>query len=324
MDTIRAMRFLVRAVELGSLTAVAREFGTTQPTVGKVLGQLEAELKVRLLERSTRGPVATDQGVRFCEHARAILEQYDAAVGEAQGAAQRPTGLLRVNAPVALGQFKVNLLAQAFLRRYPDIALELTLDDRFVDLVGEGVDVALRLGASVTANVVGRHLAVVPRFLVAAPAYLAGAGTPAHPDELAAHAFVRFAWTASQAIALRRGAEHVKVRAGGRYKVNNAMAIRAALADGGGIGLCPEWLVHDLLDAGDLVRVLPDWSATSQDLYLLYPSRRYLPLRTRLFVDFIADRFAGQPGFRTPPGGAIDGGSGTADANGVDDHRARG
>jgi DNA-binding transcriptional LysR family regulator len=305
------MQFFVRTVELGSLTAVAREFGTTQPTVSKVIAQLEAQLNVRLLERSTKGPVPTEHGLRFYDHAKVMTEHYEAAVGEIQGASGQPAGFLRIHAPVGLGQFRVNALVQEFMRLYPGIGVELVLDDRFADLVEEGIDIALRLAAAgPVPNAVGRHLAVVPRFLVAAPAYLALHGAPLQPDDLAAHDFVRFAASdgnAGNALDLARAGERVRVQTRSRYRINNALAIRDALAAGGGIGLCPEWLVRDLLDEISLVRVLPEWWAMPQDLYLLYPSRRYQPLRAKLFVQFVADRFSVLPGFR-PPSEGVDSG----------------
>ena len=302
MDTLRAMRFFVRTMELGSLSAVARECDTTQPTVSKVLAVLEAQLNVRLLERSTKGPTPTEQGLRFYDQAKEILEQYEAAVSSVQGLTGQATGLLRINAPVALGQFRINAWIQEFLGLYPGISIELILNDRFIDLVEEGVDVALRLGAELPPNVIGRHLAVVPRYLVASQHYLERRGTPLHPGDLAAHDFVRFAWTAGNRIDLRRGDESLSVQTAGRYRVNNALAIREALMLGSGIGLCPEWLVHDLVAEAQLVRVLPDWSAGSQDLHLLYPSRRYQSLRSTLFIDFISKKFSGLPGFSHQPG----------------------
>lgn len=300
MDTVRAMRFFVRMVELGSLTSVAREFGTTQPTVSKVLALLEAQLGVRLFERSTRGLAQTAQGQRFYREACAILEHFDAAVGEVQGLSGQATGLLRISAPVALGQYRINALIQEFMRLHPAIDIELTLDDRFANLVEDGVDVALRLGAALPPDVVARHLADVPRFFVAAGAYLARRGVPTQPAQLAQHEFVRFAWPSGDMVDLYRGAERVRIAVRCRYRVNNALAIREAVSLGGGIGLCPEWLVHDLLASGELVRVLPGWSAQTQHLHVLYPSRRYQPLRAKLFIEFIAGRFAELPGFGSP------------------------
>jgi DNA-binding transcriptional LysR family regulator len=304
MDTLRAMRVFIRTVELGSLSSAARELNTTQPTVSKLLAQLERQLAVRLLERSTRGLAPTEQGQRFYRDARSVLEQFDTAVSDVQGMTGQASGFLRVNAPVALGQYRINAMVQRFLADHPAIEIELILSDRFADLVEEGIDVAFRLGGTLPPDAVGRHLARFPRFLVAAPAYLARRGTPAHPDELRSHEIVRFAWTPGTTLDLRREGEPVgepvRVDAAGRFRANNALAIREALALGGGIGICPEWLVHDLLDSGELVRVLAGWGAGEQDLYLLCPSRRYQPLRTKLFIDFVAGQFTSLRGFRRP------------------------
>lgn len=297
MDTLRALRIFTRTMELASLSAVARETGTTQSSISKILSRLEAQLKVRLLERSTKGPVPTEQGLHFYDQAKAVLEQYDAAVGSVQGLTTQATGLLRINAPVALGQFHLNALVQDFMHQHPAISVELILNDRFVDLVEEGVDVALRLGTSLPPDAIGRRIASAPRFLAAAPAYLRQRGVPDDPDALAAHDFVRFAWTPGSTVELHAGEECRRVTVSSRYRVNNGLAIREALVLGSGIGLCPEWLVHDLLATGALVRVLPAWAATPQDLTLLYPSRRYQPVRAKLFIEFITARLRGLPGF---------------------------
>ncbi len=301
MDTLRAMRVFVRSLELGSLSAAAREAGTTQPTASKLLAQLEDELSVRLFERSTRGLSPTEQGQQFYRDARLVLEQYDAAVSAVQGMSGKPSGVLRINAPVALGQYRLNAIVQQFLAEHPAIEIELILNDRFVDLVEEGVDIAFRLGGALPPDAVGRRLATIPRMLVASRGYLAARGTPASPQDLAEHDFVRFAWTPGSALALFREGEEQQVLTSSRYRVNNALAIREALTLGSGIGVCPEWLVRDLLDSGELVRVLPDWSASPQDLYLLYPSRRFQPLRARLFIDFAIERIRSLPGFEDPP-----------------------
>ena len=300
MDTLHAMRVFVRTLELGSLSAAAREFGTTQPTVSKWLAQLERQLRVRLVERSTRGLSPTEQGQRFYADAKRIVEQFDAAVGDVQGMTGQAAGLLRINAPVALGQFRINAMVQRFMADHPAIDVELILNDRFVDLVEEGVDVAFRLGGALPPDAIGRHLATVPRFLVASPAYLARRGMPVAPDDLSAHDFVRFAWTPGNTVELFRGDEQVRPQTSSRFRVNNALAIREALVLGSGIGMCPDWLVRDLLDSGELVRVLEGWAAPSQALHLLYPSRQFQPLRTRLFIDFAIAQFSGLAGFERP------------------------
>lgn len=293
MDTIRSLQFFVRAVELGSLSAVAREHGTTQPTVSKTVAALEDSLGVRLLERSTASLSPTVQGRRFYERSKAVLEEYAEAVADARGETQTAAGLLRVNAPVALGQFRLNALVQEFLAQYPGMEIELILNDRMVDLVEEGVDVALRLGGELPPNVIARKIGSSPRWLVASPRYLKGRPRLRRPEDLAAHDYIRFAWLGTGGtVELHNGERSVQIETRGRYRVNNALAIRDSLEMGAGIGLCPAWLILDLLASRRLTRVLPQWQGAAQDLSLLYPSRRHQPLRTRLFMEFLQARFA--------------------------------
>lgn len=298
MDRLKSMQYFIRAAELGSLSAAAREQGTTQPTVSKALVALEEALGVRLLERSTTGLSLTDQGQRFYTRAKLVLEEYDDAVADAQGQTAQAKGLLRVNAPVALGQLRLTALVHAFLARYPDIELELILNDRFADLVEEGVDVALRLGGTLPQHVVARRIGVSARLLVAAPAYLEAHGTPQHPPDLSAHNYVRFAWLpGGDEVELHNDSTRVTVHTRGRFRVNNALSIRQTLAMGAGIGLCPAWLVSDLLTTGALVHVLPGWRGAAQELFVMAPSRRYQPLRAKLFIDFVADQVLTWDGF---------------------------
>lgn len=301
MDTLRAMRAFVRAVELGTLSAAAREQALTQPALSKIVAALEKDLNVRLLERSTTRVVPTEQGKRFYERAKRVLEEYAEAVADARGQTETPTGFLRVNAPVALGQFWLNAAIHQFLDAYPDIQVELILNDRYVDLVEEGVDVALRLGSDLPPNAVARKAGVSPRYLVAAPSYLASRGMPRAPDDLSAHDYVRFAWSAAgDLLELHQDSTRASVQTQGRYRVNNALAIRETLAMGAGIGLCPAWVVHDLLADGRLIHVLPDWSGPQQEAFLIYPSRRYQSLRARLLIQFLADRLRELPGMQVP------------------------
>lgn len=298
MDTLRSLQCFVRAVELGSLSAVAREQHTTQSNISKIVAALEADLGVRLLERSTASLSPTMPGRRFYERARGVLEEYADAVADVRGETAAASGLLRINAPVALGQFCLNAYVQDFLRQYPAIEVELILNDRMADLVEEGVDIAVRLGSDLPPNVIARRIGASPRLLVAAPSYLKTHGTPQTPAQLGEHEYIRFAWLSSgDTLELSDGEQNVAVATHGRYRVNNALAIRDTLAAGGGIGLCPEWLVHDLLAQRKLRRVLRGWQGPAQELHLLYPSRRYLPHRVRLMLDYLQQRFAAQAGF---------------------------
>ncbi len=298
MDTLRSLQCFVRAVELGSLSAVAREQLTTQSNISKIAAALEDDLGVRLLERSTASLSPTMPGRRFYERARGLLEEYADAVADVRGETAAASGLLRINAPVALGQFCLNGYVQDFLQQYPGMEVELILNDRMVDLVEEGVDIAVRLGSDLPPNVIARRVGASPRLLVAAPAYLKAHGTPQTPAQLAEHDYIRFAWSSTgDKLELSDGEQRVTVATHGRYRVNNALAIRDTLAAGGGIGLCPEWLVHDLLAQRKLRPVLRGWQGQEQELNLLYPSRRYLPHRVRLMLDYLQQRFAAQAGF---------------------------
>ncbi|HEY0586675.1 MAG TPA: LysR family transcriptional regulator [Pseudoduganella sp.] len=298
MDTLRSLHCFVRAVELGSLSAVAREQHTTQSNISKIVAALEADLGVRLLERSTASLSPTMPGRRFYERARGMLEEYADAVADVRGETAAASGLLRINAPVALGQFCLNAYVQDFLRQYPGMEVELILNDRMADLVEEGVDIAVRLGSDLPPNAVARRVGTSPRLLVAAPAYLKAHGAPQTPAQLAEHEYIRFAWLSTgDKLELSDGGQRVTVATHGRYRVNNALAIRDTLLAGGGIGLCPAWLVHDLLAQRKLRRVLRDWQGPAQELNLLYPSRRYLPHRVRLMLDYLQQRFAVQAGF---------------------------
>ena len=303
MDTLRAMRTFVRTLELGSLSAAARELGTTQPTVSKLLAQLEGHLAVRLFQRSTRGLSPTEQGRQFYLDAKLVLDGFDAAVGTVQGMTGQVAGSLRINAPVGLGQRPINAIVARFLAAHPAVDIELILDDRYIDMVADGVDIAFRLDGPIPPDVSGRHLATIPRCLAASPAYLQQRGVPRQPADLNGHDVVRFAWTPGNTIDLHCGGEAIRVPVHSRYRVNNALAIREALLLGSGIAVCPDWLIHDLLASGELVQVLEGWAARHQDLYVLTPSRRYQPLRVKTFIDFTVEQFRQLDGFRVaaPP-----------------------
>jgi len=297
MDTLRSLRVLVRTIELGSLSAAARDLGTSQPTVSKIVAALEQQLGVRLVERTTTRLTPTEAGLRFCEHARRLLDGYAEATAHARGLTEQVAGLLRINAPLGFGEMHVNAIAQRFLALHPQLELELILNDRYVDLVEEGVDLAIRLGGPLPTTAVARTLARSPRYFVAAPAYLAQHPPLRRIDDLPRHAFVRFAWLAAGDTVEVQGPDGPRqIQLCGRYAINSAQAIRQAVREGLGPAMAPAWLVQDLLDDGSLVRVLPRWQAPEQVLRVLYPSRRYQPARVRAFVDYLAAEVASLPG----------------------------
>lgn len=284
MDRLKAMGAYVRAVELGSLSAAAREMGTTQPTVSKLVAWLEREVGARLLERSSQRVVPTEEGARFLASAKRLLEDYEEALGDLASAVREPRGLVRISAPVALGELRLNGLMLQVLRKLPLLEVELILEDRFVDPVEERVDLTVRIGGSLPPDLVARPLAVWPRYLVASPDYLRRKGRPRRPQDLEGHDYLRYAG-GDEVIALRGRAGSVTVEPASRYRVNSAIALLEAVRDGAGIALQPCWMVDGLLREGRLVRLLPQWTGPAQTAHIVHAPRRRLPMRVQVVME---------------------------------------
>jgi DNA-binding transcriptional LysR family regulator len=293
MDTLRAMKALVRTVELGSLSAAARSLGTTQPTVSKLLADLERQAGAKLLERSSTRIQPTTEGERFLETARRVVEDYEEALVELQGLRAEPRGLVRLAAPVALGQCWLNPRLPAFLERHPGIELEVMLEDRFVDVVEERIDVALRIGGELPPHLVARPFAQWPRYLVASPAYLQSHGRPRHPTDLAAHDYLRYASGAADEVTLSGAEGTLTVPTHSRYRINSAVALLHSVEQGLGITLQPSWMVEHRIQQGQLERVLPDWVGPAQVAHVLYPPRRRQPARVAALLDFLFSALRG-------------------------------
>ena len=299
MDTLKALHCFVRAVELGSLSAVARESGSSQPTVSKTMAALERQVGAQLLIRSTTRVQPTEQGRRFYEHARQTLESYAEGVSQARGETEQVRGRLRVSAPVSLGVLRLNALLLEFMQLHPEVEVELLLNDRFVDLTEESIDLALRLGGELPEQLIARPLARSPRYLVAAPAWISRVPALNSPEDLPPADYLRFAWLdAGQNLLLRHAdGRELSLATRSRYTANSSLAIRESYCLGAGFGLTPAWLVADLLADGSLQRLLADWRGPAQEASLLYPSRRFLPARTRALIDFLIERLPHLPGF---------------------------
>jgi DNA-binding transcriptional LysR family regulator len=301
LDTLQSMRLFTRTIELGSFSAVARSEQITQPTVSKVIATLERNLGVRLIERTTTSLTPTEEGRRFYQRCRQLIEEYVDAVADIRGQTQQLAGALSVNAPMGLGELRLNSLVVEFLANHPKIEVELIFNDRMVDLVEEGVDVAIRLGNQLPPNAVARNVASSPRLLVASPSYIRRAPRIRRPEDLTAHQYIRFAQPGNRpTLEFTSDTERVVVAATGRYRVNSSLALRQCFIEGVGLGSAPAWLVQDLIDAGELVRILPKWKQAPQPIHLVYPSRRYQPLRTQTFLRFLTKRILALPGFRSP------------------------
>ena len=301
MDTLQSMQLFTRVIELGSFSAVARAEQITQPTVSKVIAALEKNLGVRLIERTTTSLTPTEEGKRFYHRCRQLIEEYVDAVADVRGQTQQLAGAPYVNAPLGLGELRLNTLVVEFLAIHPRIEVELIMNDRMIDLVEEGVDVAIRLGGELPPNAIARNVASSPRVLVAAPDYIKRAPRLRRPEDLTAHQYIRFARPgAGPVLEFTTGTEKVAVTTTGRYRVNSSLALRQCFLEGVGLGSAPAWLVQDLIDKGELVRVLPKWTQMPQSVHLVYPSRRYQPLRARAFLQFMTKRILTLPGLRPP------------------------
>jgi DNA-binding transcriptional LysR family regulator len=291
MDRLDELHVFIAILDAGSMASAARKLGRSPAAVTRILGTLETRAGARLFERSTRRLTPTETGLRLAEQARRLLADYDAALRPP--GAGTPRGLLRLTAPTAFGRRHVAPVVTRFLALYPDIQVDLTLSDRNVDLIEEGIDAALRIGALANLSLVARRLGEVRRVTVASPAYLERRGTPLVPADLAGHELIMS--TAVRSVAEWRfradGREHV-VRYSPRLRMNDVEAMLAAARDGFGIARALSYQVEPDLRAGLLRRLLVDYEPEPAPVHLVMPSSRHMAPRLRAFVDFAVGEFA--------------------------------
>jgi DNA-binding transcriptional LysR family regulator len=298
MDRLGAMEMFVRIVETGNFSAVARELGTTQPTVSKQLTGLEKQLKTRLLNRSTRSLSLTEAGTAYYERCKRIIEEVQEAEGTLGRLQSSLAGTLHVNSSITLGQIYLTPLILKFQHEYPELMVELTLNDRYIDLVEEGVDVAVRIGRLTDSSLVARRLGSTRRLLVATPAYLATHGTPNSPEDLVHHNCLLYAYLSSGNEWAFNGPDgEIRVRVQGNFKANNGHAIREALMAGAGVAITPDWLIHDKLERGEVVAVLPEFATAPLEINAVYPSARHVSAKVRSFIEFLQTEFKAIPAF---------------------------
>ncbi len=292
MDKLQAMQLFARVVETGSYTAAAEQLEISRALASKLVQALEDQLGVRLLHRTTRRLSLTEAGQNYYQRVAEILAQLAEAEAEAAELQLEPRGRLRVSAPMSFSILHLGAALADFQRKYPRVELELNLNDRVVDLVEDGFDLAIRIGRLADSSLVARRLAGSQIVAVAAPAYLAWHGMPSHPDDLAHHNCLDYTLSPRRdEWQFARGEERVTVRVRGNLHVNNGDMIALAAAQGLGVALSPAFIVHDALRRGDLVRVLPEWQLPDIGVYAVYPAGRSLPAKTRSLIDFLAERF---------------------------------
>ncbi|KPH80981.1 LysR family transcriptional regulator [Bosea vaviloviae] len=292
MDRFASFSLFARVVETGSFSAAAREAGISQPTASKQIVELERQLGARLLQRTTRKLNLTEAGAEFYERTKRLLADLVEAEASVRRLHGSPVGTLRIGAPAAFGRLYIMPLLPEFLQANPGLSVDLSINDRFVDLVEERVDVAIRIGRLSDMNLIVRHLGVSRRVLVATPAYLADRGEPHLAEELSEHECIVYRYLNSAAewhFTSPGGPKTVRVQ--GRFSTNSSEAVRAALLEGLGIGLVPTWLVADAIRGGQLQTILPELSPIPLDVSALYPPTITVSSKVRTFIDFIRRRF---------------------------------
>ncbi|TGQ64499.1 MAG: LysR family transcriptional regulator [Mesorhizobium sp.] len=291
MDRFLVMTCFARAVETGSFSAAGRDLGLGQPNVSRYVAALEDHLKTRLLHRSTRKLALTPEGERYYAEVRRILD----AVDESESSFREkvdPSGLLRVACPTALAHVFVLPHVPTFLERYPGLELDLQINDRFVNLVDEGAELAIRIGHLDDSALRARRIGLYERVCVASKGYLAKRGVPRTPDDLREHDCVIYTLLASGATWRFRTTE---VPVTGRLRVNSPEAARESVNAGLGIGHGPEWLFEEGLKNGNLQLLLTGYAAPPVPVQFIYLTNRLLPERAIVFMDFIAEIFSKVP-----------------------------
>ena len=289
MDRLAAMETFVRVVDTGSFTAAAKQLRVGQPAVSKTIAQLEDRLGVRLLLRSPRALTPTEAGQGFYERAKVVLEEADAAEQSARGAGLALSGRLRFAAPVTFGRLQIVPRLARFLADHPALVVEAVLDDRWIDLIEEGVDVAIRMGAQPDSSLVSRRIGRSRRIVAAAPSYLKRAGTPKVPDDLKQHEAVLYGHAGGGSTWRFRQGKTVKtIRMRDRFSATAAEGVREAVLAGLGLCLATDWMFRAELKRGDIVEVLGDWEMSHVDLWALFPTGSRPSAKARAFVDFLA------------------------------------
>ena len=295
-DRLQRLMVFTRIVDCGSFTAAADQLSMSRAAVSKHLMALEDRLGVRLLNRTTRRCSLTEAGQAFYERGRQILSDLDEAEREAGQTGMRPRGLLKVNAPMTFGTMHLAPAVPAYLEAWPDVSIDMTLNDRVVDLLEEGFDVAVRIGRLADSSLVARRLAPCRMLACAAPAYLARRGRPRVPHELGLHDCLGYAYASNREtweFAAPDGPLQVRIK--GRLRVNNGEALVAAAVAGLGIVMTPSFMASAELADGRLVPVLGDWPSPERGIYAVWPHGRHLSAKVRSFVDFLAGCFGPEP-----------------------------
>lgn len=293
---LSTLQLFVEVVRQGSFAAVARHHDVEPSSVSRAIAALEKEIGIRLFQRTTRQVSPTESGAVYYERIVPLLEEMEQAISAATELSGNPQGSLRVTASVSFGLICILPLLPEFEATYPDLTVDLVLTDSVLDLVGERIDVAIRLGVMADSTLIAQRLMPTQYFVCASPQYLAQRGHPRHPQELALHECLRFPLAGFRSRWIFKdpqgGIDEVAVQ--GRTMISSAIALRDCAIAHMGVALLPDWLIQPDLGSGRLVNVFPDYAVTATHFdtaaWFVYPSRRYIPIKVKLFIDFLKQR----------------------------------
>ncbi len=293
MDTVAGLKLFIRVVETGSFSKASVDLGITQPTATKHVAALEARLGARLFHRSTRGVTPTEVGSAYYDKCKSIARELDEADNLAALMQSRVRGTLRISTSVAFGRRVLTPLVLRFMQQHPELQIDLSFEDRYVNLVEQGIDVALRMGRLADSQLGARYLGLNPWVLVGAPAYLKQRGTPAVPQDLATHDALVYStvqgderWTF-----VGHDGQPLVVPVRGPLRSNNLSALLSAARGGMGLAVLPWYVANDSVRGGAVQPLLTDWALPTQDIHAVFPSPKLVPSKVRSLCDFLALQF---------------------------------
>ena len=295
MDTVTGLRLFIRIVETGSFSKASADLGITQPTATKHVAALEKRLGARLLHRSTRGAAPTEVGAAYYDKCKAVTRELDEADSLAALMQSRVQGMLRISTSVAFGRRVLTPLVLRFMQQHPGLQIDLSFEDRYVDLVEQGIDLAIRMGRLADSSLGARYLGNNPWLLVGAKDYLAGHGTPKTPAELAGHAALIYSSVQGDDRWHFTGADGstLAVPVKGPLRSNNLSALLAAARAGMGLAILPRYVAHESVKSGRVVPLLERWTLPAQEIHAVFPSPRLVPTKVSGFVDWLRGQFDG-------------------------------
>jgi DNA-binding transcriptional LysR family regulator len=294
MDKLEGLRAFAKVVELGSFSDAGRALRLSRSAISKYVGELENELGVQLLTRTTRRVSPTENGLAYFERVLGILAELDAADRSVAQLQATPRGLLRINAPMSFGTLRLGPAIADFMALYPELRIQLTLSDESVDPVQDGLDVTLRIADLESSSLIARKIMPVDRVICASPDYFQSRGMPAHPTDLRDHACLTYGYlsTGNQWKLSGKDGDHW-IQPPWTLCVNNAEVLRDAAIKGRGVALLPAFIAAAALRDGALHTCLDQYRAPQLALYAIYPPTRHLAVKVRLFIDFLVQRFEG-------------------------------